>query len=143
MAPEPDSFDGIVIVMVVADGTLVTINFLSLKSEAAKLDAVSMEAEINDVRGFQGNSKSPENSNLGSNKQLGPQQVVTMLRNIRSYFEKNGRNVEDKFAEEALKIHYGEKDPDLIYGTCTPEEGEKLEEEGVEFAKLPILPKDN
>ena len=102
-----------------------------------------MEAEINDVRGFRGTSKSPERLNLGSNKQLGPQQVVTMLRNIRSYFEKNGRNVEDKFAEEALKIHYGEKEADLIYGTCTPEEGEKLEEEGVEFAKLPILPKDN
>ena len=102
-----------------------------------------MEAEINDVRGFRGTSKSPERLNLGSNKQLGPQQVVTMLRNIRSYFEKNGRNVEDKFAEEALQIHYGEKEPDLIYGTCTPEEGEKLEEEGVEFAKLPILPKDN
>ena len=115
----------------------------NLSSEAAKLDAVSMEADINDVHGFRGTSNSPKRLNLGSNKQLGPQQVVTMLRNIRSYFEKNGRNVEDKFAEEALKIHYGEKEPDLIYGTCTPEEGEKLEEEGVEFAQLPLLPKDN
>jgi hypothetical protein len=40
VAPDPDSFDGIVIVIVVLDGTLVTINFLSLKSVAAKLDPV-------------------------------------------------------------------------------------------------------
>ena len=60
----------------------------NLSSEAAKLDAVSMEAEINDVRGFRGTSKSPERLNRESSKQLGPQQVVTMLRNIRSYFEK-------------------------------------------------------
>ena len=40
VAPDPDSFDGIVIVIVVLDGTLVTINFLSLKSAAAKLDPV-------------------------------------------------------------------------------------------------------
>ena len=40
MAPDPDSFDGIVIVIVVLEGTLVTINFLSLKSAAAKLELV-------------------------------------------------------------------------------------------------------
>jgi len=43
-----------------------------------------------------------------------------------------------------MKMCFGnEKEPDLIYGTCTTEEGEKLEEEGVEFAQLPLLPKDN
>ena len=41
----------------------------NLSSEAAKLDAVSMEAEINDAR-FRGTSKSPERLNLGSKKQL-------------------------------------------------------------------------
>ena len=78
-----------------------------------------------------------------SKQQISPQQLFTMVRHIRSYVETNGRNVGDKFAEEALKIHYGEKKQDLIYGTCSPEEGEQLADEGVEFAELPLLPKDN
>ena len=40
VAPDPDSLDGIVIVMVVLDGTLVTINFLLSKSLDPKLDPV-------------------------------------------------------------------------------------------------------
>ncbi len=43
MAPDPDSFDGIVMVIVVLDGTVVTINFLSLKSAAAKSELVMAE----------------------------------------------------------------------------------------------------
>ena len=78
-----------------------------------------------------------------SKQQLSADQLMTMVRHIRSYVETNGRNVGDKFAEEALKIHYGEKKQDLIYGTCSPEEGEQLADEGVEFAELPLLPKDN
>ena len=40
VAPDPDSADGIVIVISVLDGTVVTINFLVLKSDAPKLDPV-------------------------------------------------------------------------------------------------------
>ena len=40
MAPDPDSFDGMVILICVLLGTLVTINFLSSKSDAPKLDPV-------------------------------------------------------------------------------------------------------
>ncbi len=76
-------------------------------------------------------------------QQITPEQIITMVRYVRRYVETNGRNVGDKFAEEALKIHYGEKEQDLIYGTCTPEEGEQLADEGIEFAEIPLLPKDN
>ena len=76
-------------------------------------------------------------------QQITPEQIITMVRHVRRYVETNGRNVGDKFAEEALKIHYGEKEQDIIYGTCTPEEGEQLADEGVEFAEIPLLPKDN
>ena len=78
-----------------------------------------------------------------SKQQITPQQIITMVRHVRRYVETNGRNVGDKFAEEALKIHYGEKEQDIIYGTCTTEEGEQLADEGVEFAEIPLLPKDN
>ncbi len=76
-------------------------------------------------------------------QQITPEQIITMVRHVRRYVETNGSNVGDKFAEEALKIHYGEKEQDLIYGTCTPEEGEQLADEGIEFAEIPLLPKDN
>ena len=49
MAPDPDSFDGIVIVIVELDGTLVTINFLSLKSAAAKSELVIAEKLSNKI----------------------------------------------------------------------------------------------
>ncbi len=106
-----------------------------------------------DVSPVDGASSMEHNSNISlpadkqikeqSKQQISPEQVVTMVRQIRRYIEAHGRNVEDKFAEEALKIHYGEKKQDIIYGTCTPEEGEHLADEGVEFAEIPLLPKDN
>ena len=49
VAPDPVSFDGIVIVIVVADGTVVTINFLSLKSDALKLELVIVEKLSNNT----------------------------------------------------------------------------------------------
>ena len=76
-------------------------------------------------------------------QQITPEQIITMVRHVRRYVETNGSNVGNKFAEEALKIHYGEKEQELIYGTCTPEEGEQLADEGIEFAEIPLLPKDN
>ena len=111
--------------------------------EGSHSDATSSEEGIMHGQDYPKTSQITKRSNLSSNNQINSVQVMTMLRNIRNYFEKNGRNVGNKFAEEALKIHYGEKEPDLIYGTCTPEEGEQLTDEGVEFAELPPIPKDN
>ncbi len=112
-------------------------------SEGINSDIVPLEELTRNEQESSKTSKLRERSDRTLDKQISPVQVITMLRNIRSYFEKNGRNVGNKFAEEALKIHYGEKEPDLIYGTCTAEEGDQLVDEGVEFAELPTLPKDN
>ena len=49
MAPDPDSLDGIVTVSVVLVGTVVTINFLSLKSAAAKFELVIVEKLSNNI----------------------------------------------------------------------------------------------
>ncbi len=101
----------------------------------------------------EGNSSMEQNPNISlpqdkqkkekSKQKISPEQVITMVRQVRHYVETNGRNVGNKFAEEALKIHYGEKKQDIIYGTCTPEEGEQLADEGVEFSEIPLLPKAN
>ena len=113
------------------------------KLEFDHTDSVASEGEARIDKGTPKISQITRRAELPPDRKINTEQAITMLRNIRSFFEKNGRNVGDKFAQEAIKIHYGESDPDLIYGTCTPEEGEQLMDEGVEFAELPPLPKDN
>ena len=49
VAPDPDSFDGIVIVIVVDVGTVVTINFLLSKSDEPKLEPVIVEKLSNNT----------------------------------------------------------------------------------------------
>ena len=108
------------------------------------------KSEVNEVEGAFCMEQNP-NISLATDKQtkeqskqqISPEQVITMVRHIRRYVEANGRNVGNKFAEEALKIHYGEEKQDIIYGTCTPEEGEQLADECVEFSEIPLLPKVN
>ena len=109
-----------------------------LKSEVSPVEAGSSMEQNSNL------SVPVDNQMKGQSKQqITPEQIKIMLRHVRRYVETNGRNVGDKFAEEALKIHYGEKEQDIIYGTCTLEEGEQLADEGVEFAEIPLLPKDN
>jgi len=50
--------------------------------------------------------------------------------------------VGDRFAEEARKIHYGERKPRSIYGSGQTEAGE-LRDEGVEFHRVPWVPRQS
>ncbi len=70
-------------------------------------------------------------------------QMLQMLREMHRAVQSECRPVGDKFAEEALKIHRGEAAAEPIWGNCTTEERAELEEEGVDFAELPALPRDN
>ena len=54
------------------------------------------------------------------------------------FVEKNFDNVGADFAKEALKIHYGASEPRNIRGVSTKEEEKTLEEEGIEFIKIPM-----
>jgi hypothetical protein len=63
------------------------------------------------------------------------------LGELRAKVEANCDYVGEKFAEEARKIHYGETDPRSIYGETSKEEAHELVEEGVEFARIPWLPR--
>jgi hypothetical protein len=70
------------------------------------------------------------------------QALIQAMRELRKKIVEGSDYVGDKFAEEARKIHYKETEPRGIYGEATPEEAEKLAEEGVEFAPLPPVPDD-
>lgn len=60
-----------------------------------------------------------------------------LLKSIHQFVEKHFEDVGDRFAAEALKIHYGITEPKNIRGRATAEEEEVLREEGVNFFKLP------
>ena len=69
--------------------------------------------------------------------------LMQELRELRRKIEASADYVGDKFAEEARKIHYGEGDKRGIYGETTEEEAEALADEGIEFGRLPWVPRGN
>ena len=78
--------------------------------------------------------------NKTQNKEGSP---AASLKKLHQYIDKNFEDVGDKFAEVALKIHYGDEEKRNIKGTSTPQEEENLKEEGVQFIKIPILKMDS
>ncbi len=50
----------------------------------------------------------------------------------------NSEDVGTRFASEALKIHYGAAEARSIRGVTTDEEEKMLQEEGVQFTKIPV-----
>jgi hypothetical protein len=73
-------------------------------------------------------------------KDISPQKAMQLLH---QYIDKNFEDVGDKFAEVALKIHYGEEESRNIKGRTTPQEDDNLKEEGVRFIKIPIPKMDS
>jgi hypothetical protein len=67
--------------------------------------------------------------------------VVQALRELRRHVEANCDYVGERFAEEARRIHYGETDRRNIYGEASDEEARALDEEGVEFKRIPWVPR--
>jgi hypothetical protein len=67
----------------------------------------------------------------------------TMLTELRTQIEKTADYVGPEFAEEARAIHYGEKEARPIYGESSDEQAKELAEEGIEFARIPWLPRQN
>ena len=60
-------------------------------------------------------------------------------REAAEFVEKNFDDVGADFAKEALKIHYGATEPHNIRGVSTKEEEKTLEDEGIQFIKIPML----
>ena len=71
------------------------------------------------------------------------QALMSEMRALQTRIKDECRDVGDGFAEEARRIHYGEVEPEGIYGEATPEEREELDEEGIPVMDIPWLPKDN
>jgi len=65
------------------------------------------------------------------------------VQQLRKTIETEFTDVGSNFADEARKIHYGEREQANIYGTCTRQETEELLDEGVEITPLPSLPPEH
>ena len=86
---------------------------------------------------------SPEQQQMAALARRMPKEMREALLKVRAEVEKNCEPVGERFAEEARKIHYGESDKRGIYGETSEEEAEALAEEGIEFGRLPWLPRDH
>lgn len=70
-------------------------------------------------------------------------EVRQALRQLRQYVETHSDYVGSAFAEEARRIHNDEAPQRNIYGETTAEEAEELEDEGVPFARVPWITRED
>lgn len=68
------------------------------------------------------------------------QKIRLMMQKVSTHVEENFDYVGADFAEEARKIHYGEREARDIYGETSLDDAKELLEEGVAVAPLPGLP---
>lgn len=70
-------------------------------------------------------------------------QILEAAGHARTYAEENFEDVGERFADEARRMHYGERDEGGIYGSATDREEKDLEDEGIDFVRIPKSPEKN
>jgi hypothetical protein len=65
-----------------------------------------------------------------------------LAKEVVEYIQHNFEDVGPKFSAEALKMHYGVTEKRNIRGSATVEEEKTLNEEGIEFFKIPVPKKE-
>ena len=89
-------------------------------------------------------SSVPATQNLSGSKPDLPmtpgalQQMQAAMMNMVRHVMANTEDVGPQFAEEARKIHYGEREERSIRGQATREETEALLDEGIDVMALPV-----
>jgi hypothetical protein len=64
-------------------------------------------------------------------------ETAKTLARLRGLIEANCEDVGSRFAEEARRIHFGEKEARGIYGEASGEEAAALREDGIDYQVLP------
>ena len=70
-----------------------------------------------------------------------PDGLRAMLQKMRAEVERKCDYVGNEFAAEARRIHSGESEKRGIYGEATPDEADRLAEDGIEVAQIPWVPR--
>jgi len=83
------------------------------------------------------------NSELSNEQAKKFAHLQSMLGKVHDYIDANFQDVGNRFAEEAISIHRGDKEPANIKGVASPEQIEEMADEGVQAVALPPKPIDN
>ena len=70
-------------------------------------------------------------------------EAVAQLRQLQREIKSECRDVGTDFATEVRKMHYGDSEPENIYGHSSAEERESLADEGIDIVTLPWLPPEH
>ena len=70
-------------------------------------------------------------------------EAIAQLRQLQRKIKSECRNVGTDFATEVRKMHYGDSEPENIYGHSSAEERETLADEGINVMTLPWLPPEH
>ena len=84
--------------------------------------------------------KDAKTADKNNEKDISPGKALQWLQ---QFIENNFEDVGNKFAEVALKIHYGDEEKRNIKGTTTSQEEASLKEEGISFIKIPLPKMDS
>lgn len=89
-----------------------------------------------------GASSGSKTGSIASKDAAAYRKFQKMLSEVHDFVESNFEDVGNRFAEEAISIHRGDKEPANIRGTATAEQLDELAEEGVAAIPLPAKPVD-
>ena len=70
-------------------------------------------------------------------------EAIMQLRQLQRKIKSECRDVGTDFATEVRKMHYGDSEPENIYGQSSAEERESLADEGIDIVTLPWLPPEH
>ena len=70
-------------------------------------------------------------------------EAFVKLRQLQRKIKTECRDVGTDFATEVRKMHYGDSEPENIYGQSSAEERESLADEGIDIVTLPWLPPEH
>jgi hypothetical protein len=70
-------------------------------------------------------------------------EAIAQLRQLQRKVKSECRDVGTDFATEVRKMHYGDSEPENIYGHSSAEECQSLADEGIDIVTLPWLPPEH
>ena len=108
----------------------------SLDSSASKGMSISGKVSVDKQSlAMGGNSYNSDNPQAYAKLQK-------MLGKVHDYIDVNFTDVGNRFTEQAISIHNGEKEPENIRGTASKEQLKELADEGVQALPVPRKPID-
>ena len=70
-------------------------------------------------------------------------EAIAQLRHLQRKIKSECRDAGADFATEVRKMHYGDSEPENVYGQSSAEERESLADEGIDIVTLPWLPPEH